>query len=56
MVHYLCEEDELSDGIEAVDIDDEEERISLSFDEDVVTLSDDIARGLSPRIRSINHL
>jgi len=37
-------------------IDDEEDRISLFFGFVVITLSDEIAIGLSPKILSINHL
>lgn len=69
---YLCDEDEekispdiegveiddeeLSADIEVLDIDDEDERIFDSFDKDVVIRSDEIAKGLSPRILSMNHL
>jgi len=37
-------------------IEDEEDRISLFFGFVVITLSDEIAIGLSPKILSINHL
>jgi hypothetical protein len=43
-----------SADIEELVADDEDERISLPLDAEVVIRSEEIARGLSPRTRSIN--
>jgi hypothetical protein len=55
---YLWEDEDekLPAGVTLVSIEDDEERIPLFIELDVVTRSDEIAIGLSPNILSINHL